>query len=66
MQTFREKPALAWMLLIVALLALAVSYYLFMRPSEPAVPAATGGQPAAAPPPGGQQPASSAGQSVPY
>ncbi len=65
MQTFRDKPILAWVLLMVALAALFISYYFFMRPSEPAVPAATGEQPAA-PPPGGQQPASSAGQTVPY
>jgi prepilin-type processing-associated H-X9-DG protein len=63
MQTFREKPILAWGLLVVALIALFLSYYLFLlRPAQPAVPSAP--SPTAQPAP--QSPTSSGGQTVPY
>jgi len=41
MQTFREKPALAVGLLVVAVLALVVSWFLTTRPQEPQVPTYT-------------------------
>ncbi|GBC92328.1 hypothetical protein HRbin15_00794 [bacterium HR15] len=65
MQTFRDRPALAWGFLVIALLVLLASYYFFvLRPNQPSAPPApvpaTGGQPAA------PSPSSGGGQTVPY
>lgn len=63
MQTFRDKPALAWGFLVVALLALLASYYFFMlRPAQPSVPSGPVSEGRSAPP---TAPAGG-GQSVPY
>ncbi len=65
MQTFRDKPALAWSFLVIALLALFASYYFFvLRPSQPTVPPAPASAPGeqTAPPSSAQ----SGGQTVPY
>jgi hypothetical protein len=55
MQTFREKPALAVGLLIVALIMLVASWWFFVRTPEPTV------EPVKVPPPTSP----SAGQSSP-
>jgi len=55
MQTFREKPALAVGLLIVALVVVLLSWFLFMRTPEPKVEPVT-------PPPVQQNPNEGQGQ----
>jgi hypothetical protein len=55
MQTFREKPALAVGLLIVALVVVLLSWFLFMRTPEPNVEPVT-------PPPVQQNPNEGQGQ----
>jgi hypothetical protein len=55
MQTFREKPALAVGLLIVALVVVLLSWFLFMRTPEPNVEPVT-------PPPAQQNPNEGQGQ----
>jgi hypothetical protein len=55
MQTFREKPALAVGLLIVALVVVFLSWFLFMRTPEPNVEPVT-------PPPAQQNPNEGQGQ----
>lgn len=55
MQTFRDKPALAVGLLIVALLVVFLSWFLFMRTPEPNVEPVT-------PPPVQQDPNAGQGQ----
>lgn len=54
MQTFRDKPALAVGLLIVALVVVFLSWFLFMRTPEPNVEPVT--------PPPAPQPDPNAGQ----
>jgi len=55
MQTFRDKPALAIGLLIVALVVVFLSWFLFMRTPEPKVEPVT-------PPPAQQNPNEGQGQ----
>ncbi|BCW96054.1 MAG: hypothetical protein WHS44_08395 [Fimbriimonadales bacterium] len=55
MQTFRDKPALAIGLLVVALAAVFLSWFLFMRTPEPNVEPVT-------PPPAQQNPNEGQGQ----
>jgi|FaiFalDrversion3_1042247.scaffolds.fasta_scaffold08493_2 type II secretory pathway component PulM len=62
MQILRDKPILAWGFLVIALLVLFASYYLFVwRPAQPTVPPAPVETPT-------QPPSSNAsgGQAVPY
>jgi len=56
MQTFRDKPALAIGLLIVALVVVLLSWFLFMRTPEPNV------EPVTPPPPAQQNPNEGQGQ----
>lgn len=56
MQTFRDKPALAIGLLIVALLVVFLSWFLFMRTPEPNV------EPVTPPPAPQQDPSAGQGQ----
>lgn len=55
MQTFRDKPALAVGLLIIALVVVFLSWFLFMRPTTPNVEPVT-------PPPVQQDPNAGQGQ----